>query len=614
MRCEQARVMLHAGPEGLDRLRLRVHLWRCAGCRAEAEQVRALEEALHAIQPFAPPHGLLEGVLRPVSPAEGGAARKESNPMRQAIYAAVALVIVGVVLGIFASPGRRQKGNLLLSVAQAMESADTVYALVHGGIAGYYPAMSINKGYDEYWYSPGGFRWDSYLEDGTLWRTMVGRVEEGVVWMIMPPLNTTIRYDVGPAKLGTYIELSRKQFVDADLRLDQIEEQGHPWTARDGTKDGRPVTIIEEDLGPDLVSGKPQGTVYYYIDSAAGRLTGLEQYTAGIEGRQKVAEIEDIEYGTAIPADTFSSAPYGEVVEGTFEAKEDGYIVFSGMGRAADYDPRATTLFDRAQAIRHWVSMGVLPWEDVENAYLAVLKQDPKHGGARMYLGRIYTRWGRFEEALDLLPAGDGYWSDLNRAFCYDALGRRAEALALYREVAGSGHDSVSEWAKLGLMEPTWPTDLPIGPREGEKQLTPATNWHASASSSAFHGEPSRAIDGNRDTRWTNGGSSNGAGQEPGQWFELSFGQPLRASRVVLDHHGIHTFYTNDWPRGLTAAVTEDGQNWRPVAVSAAGPMRPSTVQLDPAQSIRAIRFESTKDHDPEWWSIFEVFVFGPEQ
>jgi hypothetical protein len=375
------------------------------------------------------------------------------------------------------------------------------------------------------------------------------------------------------------------------------------------------VTLLEEDLGRTLVQGEPQGTADYYIDSATGQLVGMEQYSPASDGHKKVAEIEDIRYGVDITSDTFeASVPEDdEVVDGTFEVKDQGYIVFHGMGRAADYDPRATTLYDRAQVVRHWVTMGVLPWQDLENAYLAVLKQDPNHSGARTYLGRFYTRWGYFNEALDLLPAGDGYWSDLNRAFCYDALGKRSEALDIYTRLQGAGHDSVAEWAKLGLEKPTWPADLPITAEPGEMRLRANASWHVSASHSAFHAEPKYAIDGDRSTQWTNGGGHGlGHEQSPGQWFELDFDSPVRLTRVVLDHYGEINMYVNNWPRGVAAFATEDGANWFSVAASQGDPRHPVTVRFDEPRSLRGIKFVATERHDPEWWGIYEVFVFGP--
>jgi tetratricopeptide (TPR) repeat protein len=627
----------------LARALLGLHLLRCPACRAEASQVRALDAALTALPRFDPSPELLPRVLARAENCKLSAPpRKETKPMRRLAYALAFLIVIGLVAGgLLVKPDRPDGRSLLISAAEAMGLADTVHARVYGSIAGYYPAMRINNDYDEYWFAPEGFRRDSYHEDGTLWRSLVASVAQGRVWMQLPTRATrpgavhqtgaggafgggmapgdlpttgvSIEYYLEPSDLAAFAEQSQKRFVNADLRVDEIEQSGHTWTSSVQQRDGRDVILIEEDLGLDLVQGDPRGAAFYYIDPSAGQLIALEVYGPEEDGFPLLAQIEDIEYGLDVPPSTFTPALEmpEETIEGTCEVREGGYVVFDGMGHAPTYDPRANTLFDRAQEVRHWVTMGVLPWDDLENAYLAVLEEDPSHYMARTYLGRFYTRWGMHAEALALLPEGDKYWSDLNRAFCYDALGRREEAVAIYEGLAGAGHDSVAEWAKLGLEKPTWPSDLPILPEAGEITLRANAGWHASASNSAFHAEPAFAIDADPATQWTNGGGQT-AEQEPGQWFELGFDSPVRVTRVALDHYGEINMYVNNWPRGVDAFITEDGRHWSPVSASPGGPRSPVTVKLDQPRALRGIRFVITKPHAPEWWGIYEVFVFGP--
>jgi tetratricopeptide (TPR) repeat protein len=227
---------------------------------------------------------------------------------------------------------------------------------------------------------------------------------------------------------------------------------------------------------------------------------------------------------------------------------------------------------------------------------------------ARQNLGRMYTRWGRYEEALKYLTPEGEWWSALNYAFCMDALGRRQEALTVYRRLAEGDSDSpVTEWARLGLKEPTWPRDLDIPAEPGEVRIMPDARWQVTASRTVGLSRPELAIDNNRQTDWYTGN-----GQEPGQWFQLSFSCPAKLTRIVLDHHGERSIYTNNWPRGVEAIVTADGEAWSPVEVSAAGIMRPATVRFRPAQLVAAIKFTQTASHYPESWGIFEVFVFGP--
>jgi Tol biopolymer transport system component len=273
-------------------------------------------------------------------------------------------------------------------------------------------------------------------------------------------------------------------------------------------------------------------------------------------------------------------------------------------------------LLDKAQQIRDAISYGEATWKDVENAYLAVLKEVPNSQMAKEYLGRIYARRGHFKEALEMLPAYRGGWSALHRAFCYDALGQREKAVAIYQELVNQlgPTDHIGEWAARGLKQPTWMRDLNIPAKPRETRLMPDDHWHASASiswerSSSERASPDRAIDGSRVTNWF-----TGDGERPGQWFKLEFDEAIPVTRVVLDHHGEQSIYPTGWPRGVTASVTVDGRSWSDVGATRGGIMQPVTVAFEQPRSIKGIRFECTASHQPESWGIFEVFVFAPKQ
>jgi tetratricopeptide (TPR) repeat protein len=255
-------------------------------------------------------------------------------------------------------------------------------------------------------------------------------------------------------------------------------------------------------------------------------------------------------------------------------------------------------------------------WEGAEQAYLTVLAAVPYEPTAREYLGRIYVRWGQFEKALPYLSPTGG-WSALHYAFCMDALGKRDKALAIYSQYANGDPAWVgTQWAKLGMEKPTWPRDLDIPAEAGEMRIRPDSHWHASATATVIPdaphltGKPELAIDDDRETSWQTSGGD--AGQTPGEWFMLEFDTPLAVKRVVLDHYGARSIYTNNWARGISAEVSPDGATWRKVEVTQAAIFEPSTVRLDPDQPIKAIRLTTTATHNPEWWGIYEVFVFGP--
>ena len=272
-------------------------------------------------------------------------------------------------------------------------------------------------------------------------------------------------------------------------------------------------------------------------------------------------------------------------------------------------------LLEKARAVTDAISYGQATWKDAEAAYLSILKEVPDSQMAKEYLGRIYARQGRFKEALSILPPYSGGWSALHRAFCYDALGQREKAVAIYKELVNQlgPTDHIGEWAARGLKEPTWMRDLEIPAQPGERRIMPDDGWNASASVSWDYGNgerssPAFAIDGDRTTCWF-----TGDGESPGQWFKLEFDAPVLITRVVIDHHGEQSIYPTGWPRGVKATVTEDGLSWSDVYATPGGIMQPVTVAFDQPRRIKAIRFECTASHGPESWGIFEVFVFAPD-
>ena len=272
--------------------------------------------------------------------------------------------------------------------------------------------------------------------------------------------------------------------------------------------------------------------------------------------------------------------------------------------------PRLQALIEAAERTRERVCSGATTWEEVEQAYLAALAESPQDPMSREYLGRIYTRWGQFEKALQYLSPRGG-WSSLNYAFCMDALGRRDDAMPVYEKLLReAGGTTIGQWATLGLEQPTWPKDLDIAAEPGEARLSPSEHWRVSAWAAEEGTKPELAIDGNRQTEWETRGRTRP--QEPGQWFRLDFDSPLVVSRIVLDHYGEKTIYTNEWARSLSASITGDGRNWRDVPVSPAGIFEPAAVKLNPAQRVKSVKFTTTAYHSPEWWGIYEVFVFGP--
>jgi len=615
MKCDRARSMLHDTRGLLVGALLGLHLARCPACRAEAAQVSALDSAVTALPRLTPSPGLLPKLLdhaqADVSP---GANEKGRRTMRRLGYASAFLVILAAVAaGLLIVPARPSGASLLVQAAYAMGASDTFHVRGDRNLADEYSGWNPEPGRYEFWYSPEGFRQDWYDKDGNLVRSLGGTVAAGKAWQYFPGgssgKGTLFVYDVGSEPLTAYVQVNRDRFSNGQLRLAEIAERGHKWAESTGEWEGRTVTVVEEQLGPALVSGEPRGTMEYYLDRESAALLGMAQYGSSEEGRPLKATVDLIEYDVEVPMEVFEpAAPTGAEAEtGQFAIRPTGDIAF--YPGAETY---VSSLLGAALEHRHNATMGIASWEEAERSYLHVLEEDPNNFEARLHLGRMYTRWGLFDEALEVLPPGDSYWSDLNRAFCLDALGRRQDAVAIYERLKGVGHDSVAEWAKLGLERPTWPHDLDIKPVSGEFLLKPRPEWRAWASGSSAETTPQAAIDGDRMVRWSNGGAPDDSGQAPGQWFQLDFGSPVSVSRVVLDHYGVKSFYTNDWPRGVKASYTSDGANWLSADVSQAGPMQPATVCLNPPAMVRSIRFELTQSHSPEWWSMHEIYVFAP--
>jgi peroxiredoxin/outer membrane lipoprotein-sorting protein len=330
--------------------------------------------------------------------------------------------------------------------------------------------------------------------------------------------------------------------------------------------------------------------------SEAGRKTVFEAY-------------QNPNIGSGVPLNYLIDAQ-GKIADAFYGDDVDRGI--QGLGKlGVEPFAAAAQALAAADEARNMNPLGAASWRAAEADYRKVLEILPENGDAREYLGRIYARQGKFKEALEVLDPEAWGWSALNRAFCFDALGEREKALPIYSQLSETWRGStVRLWAERGLKEPTWMHDVDIPAQPGEVRVLPDAHWHASASGSTPPAEPGCAIDGRRDTLWTQGGKEHG--QEPGIWFQLDFDAPLRLTRIVLDYYGEGSIYASAWPRGLAAEVSFDGKTWTKADVTPAGIFQFNTLKFDPARPIKRIRFTTTESHDPEYWSLREVFAFAP--
>lgn len=260
--------------------------------------------------------------------------------MKRLVFVAVFLIIAGLVAGgVLIKPDRPDGRSLLISAAQAMEEAKTIY--VRGRYncmdAGDGPWGHISEGHYEHWYSPEGSRLESYGTNGQLEDAFVTNVREGIAWMYFPPAEwcpdgLVMTYRVGPELLAAEVERSRESYLDGSLGpMQEAESCKLTYKAR---PDGRTIVVVESDLGVESGSGLPRGTVEYEIDGLTGRLLGLRQYGPESYGKPLTAEMELVEYGLKFPPSIFDFEPPvgAEVQEGSFDLKTDGGLRYHGPG------------------------------------------------------------------------------------------------------------------------------------------------------------------------------------------------------------------------------------------------------------------------------------------
>jgi hypothetical protein len=125
------------------------------------------------------------------------------------------------------------------------------------------------------------------------------------------------------------------------------------------------------------------------------------------------------------------------------------------------------------------------------------------------------------------------------------------------------------------------------------------TSWVASAFATGGTDVPAHAIDTAAGTRW-----SSGAGQAPGQWFEIDMGVAQPFVEIVMDSTGSNT----DYAHGYQVFVSNDGTNWgSPIASgSPTGPVVTATFGQQTARYVRVVQTSTTP---ASWWSIYDFNV-----
>jgi RHS repeat-associated protein len=126
------------------------------------------------------------------------------------------------------------------------------------------------------------------------------------------------------------------------------------------------------------------------------------------------------------------------------------------------------------------------------------------------------------------------------------------------------------------------------------------TGWVASASSTSGTNVAANALDGSTSTRW----SSSGA--QTGQWFQVDMTSPQTFSQLTLDA-GSST--SNNFPRGYSVVVSNDGTNWSAAVATGTGTTRFIVINFA-TQLARFVRVNQTATNSTTW-SIEELNVNG---
>jgi len=252
--------------------------------------------------------------------------------MKRLAFVAAFLIVIGLVVGgVLIKPDRPDGRSLLISAAQAMEEAKTIYVRGRANVGGgdEAPWGRIDDGYYEAWYSPAGRRHDSYDADGILTRSSVNSVESGIAYIVCGPNpwfpnGVVTAYPIGTEHLARTAENARKSYLQAELRFAHLSEEYPVLSTRTALWKGRHVTVVEQDIGTDATG--PKGTWEWYLDPSTGRLLGMNRYGPESHGKPLIGTIEIVEYGIEIPAGIFEfdPPPGVAVLEDDFEIQGEG--------------------------------------------------------------------------------------------------------------------------------------------------------------------------------------------------------------------------------------------------------------------------------------------------
>lgn len=269
-------------------------------------------------------------------------------------------------------------------------------------------------------------------------------------------------------------------------------------------------------------------------------------------------------------------------------------------------------------------------WDKAMEKYRQAVKINSEDFDSRLYLARICYWRGLYDEAIrtleevarieyeDCLAALSKKlkekeirffhpWTQVTLGWCYDALGKREKALEYYRKALDLMlTETAANAALLGLETPHSPKKSVAKGSIEDEEISPE-GWKASASHNS--NDAFKAFDRNFSTRWT-----TLAHQRPDMYFELDLGEVYTICRFVLDDDGGGTsIFVSDYLKRYLAEISEDGSIWKKVALGEGHLDQYISVFFEPTRA-RFIRITLKGYRAPEWWTIYEIFVYRPKK
>jgi len=280
------------------------------------------------------------------------------------------------------------------------------------------------------------------------------------------------------------------------------------------------------------------------------------------------------------------------------------------VGKAAEEEARVAELESKVEgkAEEANVHLRVCRWDEAAAGYEEVLAEYEDHTWSRMMAGRIYFMQGKYDRALEhLRRVPDVPWGVQTLGWCYDALGRREEAIEAYKKALEiARQDSVITAAKIGLEEPYERAKRVKGEGSAKARELSTEGWMATAS--PYSEDAEKAFDGQKFSRW-----STLEGQQSGEFYQLDLGEVELVNGVVLiDDAGGDTIYVSDYAREYEIKVSVDREDWTMMASGKGDPRYYPGGFFEPVEA-RYIRIDQQGQTRPESWSIYGIRVYRPE-